>query len=219
MSKPLPRPTALLLDLDGTLAETLPDLARAVNHVRARLGWGAMPVGAMKAYLGDGAVDLLRGCTGLDRETVESLMPVWREFYGAHCVEETHLLPGAAAFLDAAAAADIPCALVTNKPEGPARRIVEGLGILHRLPVIVGGDTMPHRKPHPGMVEECLRRLGGVPPRDAWLVGDSAQDVGAAVAAGCRAVLVPGYGDLVRARAAGPHTEAKSLDEVRGWLG
>jgi phosphoglycolate phosphatase len=216
--KALRRPRALLLDLDGTLADTMPDLARAVNHVRARLGWGAMPEGAMRAHLGDGAADLLRGCTGLGAADVEALMPGWREYYGAHCVDTTRLLPGARELLDAAKAAGVSLALLTNKPEAPSRRILEGLGIADLVPVLVGGDTTPHRKPHRAMVDEVLLRLGGVAPKDAWLVGDGLQDVGAAAAAGCVAVLVRGYGDLVRARAAGPHVEVPDLDAVRALL-
>lgn len=204
-------PRALLLDLDGTLADTLPDIARAVNHVRARLGWPAMPVPAVRVHIGDGLQRLLEGCTGLDAGTVESLVPGWRAFYLEHCVEETVLLPGARELLEAAAERGIPMGVVTNKPRAPSVRILEGLGIDRFFGAVVGGDSLPTRKPDPAMVHEALRLLGGVAPGEAWLVGDGPQDVEAARAAGAVPVLVPGYGDLARARAAGPSREVPGL--------
>ena len=211
-------PKALLLDLDGTLCDTLPDLARAVNHARARLGWSPMPPDAVKVHLGDGARELLMGCTGLDGTTVDLMLPHWRENYGAHCAEETTLLPGARELLDRARARGIPMAVVTNKPAGISERILEALGVRPLFACVVGGDSLPVRKPDPAMVHEALRAVGGVAPADAWLVGDGPQDVEAARAAGAVAILVPGYGDLRRARNAGPDLELPDLAAVAARL-
>ncbi|NUN53579.1 MAG: HAD hydrolase-like protein, partial [Planctomycetaceae bacterium] len=158
--RPLPRPRALLLDLDGTLADTLPDLARAVNQARSLLGWPGMPVAAVRVHVGDGVQRLLRGCTGLDDRTVELLLPRWREFYLEHCVEETALLPGARELLGEARARGIPMAVVTNKPLAPTRRILEGLGIDGFFGAVLAGDSLPARKPDPAPVREALRLLG-----------------------------------------------------------
>jgi phosphoglycolate phosphatase len=207
-------PRALLLDLDGTLADTLPDLTRAVNQTRAQLGWPPMPEPAVKVHMGDGLRDLLAGCTGLDATTIEMLVPKWRAFYIEHCVDSTTLLPGARALLDAARARGIALAVVTNKPLAPAERILEGLGVRDRFAAILGGDSVPACKPDPAMVHEALRLLGGVAPADAWLVGDGPQDVAAAKAAGCRAVLLPGYGDLRRSRELGPDLEVAGLEDL-----
>ncbi len=217
--RPLPRPRALLLDLDGTLADTLPDLARAVNHVRARMGWSPMPVPAVKVHVGDGVHRLLSGCTGLDGKTVEMLLPGWREFYLAHCTEETTLVPGALAFLEAARALSLPMAVVTNKPLAHAERILGTLGIAPFFGAVLGGDSLPVRKPDPAVILEALARLGSLPPAEAWVVGDGHQDVEAARGAGAAAVLVPGYGDLDRARASGPDLEAESLAALIPLLG
>ncbi len=215
---PADRPAALLLDLDGTLADTLPDLAAAVNHVRARLGWSPMPEPAVRVHVGDGVRRLLAGCTGLEDRTIEELIPRWRAFYLEHAVDRTTLLPGALELLDAARVRSIPCAVVTNKPLAHSEIILAGLGVRERFGAVLGGDSLPTRKPDPAMVLEALRLLGGVPPERAWLVGDGPQDVEAARAAGCVAVLVPGYGDLARARAARPDLEVPDLGAVAARL-
>lgn len=212
-------PKALLLDLDGTLADTLPDIARAVNRTRSLLGWGPMPIPAVQIHVGDGLHRLLERCTGLDAKTVEMLVPEWRAFYLEHCVEETRLLPGAREFLDAARARGIPMAVVSNKPEAPVLRILDGLGIAPCFGAALGGDTLPTCKPDPAMLHEALRRLGGISPGDAWIVGDGPQDVEAGRNAGVRTVLVPGYGDLARSRALGPDLEVPDLAALRERLG
>jgi phosphoglycolate phosphatase len=211
-------PRALLFDLDGTLADTIPDLARAVNHARARLGWSPMPVDAVKVHMGDGARELLIGCTGLDGTTVDLMIGPWRAHYLEHCTEETTLLPGARDLLEEARRRGLALAVVTNKPAAPARRILASLGVLPLFGAVVGGDTLPVRKPDPGPVLEALRLLGGIAPAEAWLVGDGVQDVEAARAAGAVSVLLPGYGDLRRARAAGPDLEAADLAAVAARL-
>ncbi len=205
------RPRALLFDLDGTLADTLPDLADAVNQTRARLGWPPMPEAAVRVHVGSGVRRLLKGCTGLDDDTIESLVPRWREYYLAHAVDRTRLLPGAAETLDACRALGIACAVVTNKPLAHTERILDGLGVRERFGAVLGGDSLPTMKPDPGMVLAALRLLGGVPPAHAWLVGDGPQDVAAAKAAGAVAVLLPGYGDLEAARALRPDREIPGL--------
>jgi 2-phosphoglycolate phosphatase len=207
-------PRALLLDLDGTLCDTLPDLAGAVNRVRADLGMAPLDRAALRPFLGDGARQLLAGTTGLPPERAADLVASFRAWYLPRCAEETTALPGARELLDEAAARGIAVAVVTNKPREPAERILEALGLLPRVAAVVGGECLPTRKPDPAMVHEALRRIGGTPPGDAWLVGDGAQDIGAARAAGCVAVLVRGYGDLERARAERPDREIGGLAEL-----
>jgi phosphoglycolate phosphatase len=212
-------PKALLLDLDGTVADTLPDIAGAVNHVRAQLGWRSMPVAAVKVHVGDGVERLLADCTGLDQATVDLLVPKWRAYYLDHAVDGTTLLPGALALLEAARSLGLPLGLVTNKPLAPTERILEALGLRPFFGAVLGGDSLPTRKPDPAMIHEALRLLGGVPPAGAWLVGDGSQDVEAAKAAGCTSVLVAGYGDLRRARECGPDLEVADLGALLPLLG
>jgi phosphoglycolate phosphatase len=211
-------PKALLLDLDGTLCDTLPDLADAVNHARARLGWRPMPPDAVRVHMGDGARELLMGCTGLDGKTVDMMLPPWREHYLAHCTEHTTLLPGARELLDAARARGIPAGVVTNKPAAPSERILEALGVRPLLGCVIGGGSTRALKPDPSVVHAALEALGGVAPADAWLVGDGPQDVEAARNAGAVSILVPGYGDIRRAREARPDVEVPDLRAVVAML-
>jgi phosphoglycolate phosphatase len=207
-------PRALLLDLDGTLADTLPGLADAVNRLRARLDLRPLPAGEIRRHLGDGARDLLMKCTGLDGDSADLHLGPWRADYLERCTTGTALLPGAADLLAAAAARGIPAAVVTNKPLLPSERILAALGIRGRFAAVVGGDSLPVRKPDPAMVIEALRLLGSVPPAEAWLVGDGPQDIAAARAAGCAGILDRGYGDLAAARAHGPAREVEGLPDL-----
>ncbi len=174
---------------------------------------------AVKVHVGDGVERLLADCTGLDEKTVALLVPKWRAYYLDHAVEGTTLLPGALALLDAAEARSIPLGLVTNKPLAPTERILDGLGIRGRFGAVLGGDSLPTRKPDPGMIHEALRLLGGIPPAAAWLAGDGPQDVAAAKAAGCVSVFLPGYGDVRRSRDLGPDVEVADLEGLRTLLG
>jgi phosphoglycolate phosphatase len=207
-------PRALLLDLDGTLADTLPGLAASVNALRERLGMGPLAAAEVRRHLGDGARDLLVKCTGLDGAAADLHLGPWRADYLERCTAGTTLLPGAADLLAAAAARGIPAAVVTNKPLAPSERILGALGVRGRIAAVVGGDSLPVRKPDPAMVHEALRLLGSVPPAEAWLVGDGPQDVAAARAAGCAGILVRGYGDLAAARALGPAREVGGLPDL-----
>jgi 2-phosphoglycolate phosphatase len=212
-------PRALLLDLDGTLCDTLPDLAEAVNHIRGTLAMPPVPPQALRPFLGDGAKQLLAGAVGVSPEHAATLVAPFRAYYLPRCSEGTSALPGAADLVREAARLGLGIAVVTNKPREPAERILEALGMLRHVRAVVGGECLPTRKPDPAMVHEALRLLGGPAPRDAWLVGDSAQDVAAAKAAGCAAVLVRGYGDLEKARAEGPDLEVGDLRELLPRLG
>jgi phosphoglycolate phosphatase len=109
--------------------------------------------------------------------------------------------------------------VVTNKPVLPSERILAALGVRPRIGAVVGGDSCPTRKPDPAMVFEALRLLGGVPPAEAWLVGDGPQDVAAARAAGCAGILVRGYGDRAAARLHGPALEVEGLPDLLPHLG
>jgi phosphoglycolate phosphatase len=203
-------PTTLLLDLDGTLAHTLPDLAWAVNRLREELGQPPLTVEKVRVNIGDGLHNLLRRSVGLDGEELEGWVEPWRAWYRDHICVDTHLLPGATDLLEAAAARDIPMALVTNKPAYLASLIVEELGIAGHLPVVVGGNCLPTKKPEPEMIHVALERLGR-PDRGAWMVGDGPQDVGAAKRAGIPSAFVPGYGNREEATALGPDIEVPDL--------
>lgn len=185
-------------DLDGTLADTAPDLSAALNHALAALGRPAIDPATVRHMVGHGARALLaRGlaATGdADDALVERGLPILLDHYAAHIADGSRPWPGVEAALDRLARAGVKLAICTNKSEDLARRFVAAIGWDGRFAAIVGGDTLPTRKPDPAMVHEAIARAGG---GRAAFVGDSTSDTRAAAAAGVPCVaLTFGFHDL-----------------------
>ena len=189
-------PEAVLFDLDGTLVDSVPDLANAVNIVIAAEGHAQLAVDEVRAMIGNGIPKLVerafaaRGVAlagdGLARFT-DRMMDV----YGRHLVEHTVLMPGAGEIVAACSDAGVRIGVVTNKPERFSREILEELGLASRVDIVVGGDTGPARKPAPDMLFHALGSLG-IAAHRALLVGDSPADIGAAKAVPMASVAVRG---------------------------
>ena len=171
-------------DLDGTLADTAPDLAAALNHALGALGRPGIDPGSVRNLVGHGARALLRkglAATGsTSEEMVERGFPIFLEYYGAHICEGTRIFPGVEAALDALRAEGVRLALCTNKPEGLTHLLLEALNWTGRFDSVVGGDTLPVRKPDPAPLHEAIARAGG---GAAAFVGDSITDADTAKAA------------------------------------
>jgi phosphoglycolate phosphatase len=188
-----------VFDLDGTLVDSREDLYLAVSHALSELGLPARSREEVVSYVGDGAVALISRAIAPREQLLEPALALWREHYAHHLLDHTRLYPGVAAVLGSAR---IPLAVHTNKPGTMARRILDGLGVLSRFAIVVGGDESA-RKPDPsGLLGICARV--GVSPSDAVLVGDSLVDLHTAVAAGVRFVPVSwGFVELRVLAAAG----------------
>ena len=171
-------------DLDGTLADTAPDLAAALNHTLAALGRETVPTESVRHLVGHGAKALLRkglAATGeAPEELVEQGFPVFIDYYGRNICEGTKAYPDVEAALDRLVAQGIAVAMCTNKPEELTHRLLDALGWSSRFEVIVGGDTLPVKKPDPAPLHEAIARAGG--GRSAF-VGDSITDADTARAA------------------------------------
>ena len=171
-------------DLDGTLADTAPDLAAALNHTLAALGRETVPTESVRHLVGHGAKALLRkglAATGeAPEELVEQGFPVFIDYYGRNICEGTRAYPDVEAALDQLLAQGVSVAMCTNKPEGLTHRLLDALGWSSRFEVIVGGDTLPVKKPDPAPLHEAIARAGG---GRAAFVGDSITDADAARAA------------------------------------
>ncbi len=171
-------------DLDGTLADTAPDLAAALNHALGALGRPGIDPGSVRNLVGHGAKALLRkglAATGsTSEEMVERGFPIFLEHYGAHICEGTRIFPGVEAALDALRAEGVRLALCTNKPEGLTHLLLEALNWTGRFDSVVGGDTLPVRKPDPAPLHEAIAQAGG---GAAAFVGDSITDADTAKAA------------------------------------
>ena len=187
----------LLLDLDGTLVDTVPDLAGALNRLMVSRGLAAFSLSETALMIGDG-VTVLVGRAFAARGTVpdRDAMADFSRDYGAHVADASRPFPGVPEFLDAVAAAGWRLAVCTNKTEAAARSLLETLGLLHLMRAIGGGDSFPVRKPDPAHLLATLRLAGG-DPATTVMVGDHANDVHAAHGAGVKAVFVTwGYGPV-----------------------
>lgn len=193
-------PRSILFDLDGTLVDTAPDLAAAMNHVLTSVGRPPVPVDHVRGLVGHGARALIaRGLatTGDPRpDLVEASMPVFLQHYAANIAAGSRPFAGVEAALDALADAGCRLAICTNKPTHLARLLVEALGWSGRFHAVIGATSVPAAKPDAGHVLAALAAAGGEAGHAAF-VGDSATDVGAARNAGLPVVVVSfGYTDI-----------------------
>lgn len=181
-------------DLDGTLADTAPDLAAALNHALAALGRPAVAPESVRNLIGHGGRALLRRGLAASGEAPEALVdegyPILLDYYGAHLCEGTSPYPRISEALDGIGAAGAALAVCTNKPEALASGLLDALGWRGRFAAVVGGDTLPVRKPDPAPLFEAIARAGG---GRGVLVGDSITDADTARAAGVPFVAV-GFG-------------------------
>jgi len=195
--------SAILLDLDGTLADTGADLASSVNAALEELGFPRHDEATIRGFIGDGARFLMeRSLPASAAHRVDEGLALFRDHYGRNLIRATRLYPGVLETLDALRPARL--AVATNKPEGLSVALLRGLGILDRFTAVVGGDTLPVRKPDPAMLVETARRLG-VPAAACVMVGDSPGDIEAGRGAGMATVAVTfGYRGADELGAAGP---------------
>lgn len=184
-------------DLDGTLADTAPDLAAALNHALGRLGRAQVEPDDVRHLVGHGARTLLRRALAASGEAHEELVeqgfPLFLEHYAANICVGTRCYPGLEAAMDALAARDVALAICTNKPEPLTHALVGALGWQGRFAAIVGADASRPRKPDPLPLRMAIAQAGG---GRAAFVGDSIVDAGTAHAAGVPFVAVSfGFSD------------------------
>lgn len=177
---PDPQPQFLLFDLDGTLINSLPDLLTALNLLRRELALEPLTAAQVSQMVGDGATLLVKRALGDDRYEHRHLQR-FLEFYGAHLLDQTHCYPGIEELLMRHDPRRM--ALVTNKPILYTRKILEGLNLSRFFCVVIGGDSFPHKKPHPYPLLQALDQLGGH-PQQALMIGDHHTDLHAARSAG-----------------------------------
>ncbi|CBV42454.1 HAD-IA family hydrolase [Halomonas elongata] len=192
MTSSLPTLEALLFDLDGTLVDTAPDLARATNALRAHHGMPALPYPTIRTQVSNGGSALVALALGLDKDHPDHAAA--RDFllarYGEAVAVESVVFPPLDRLLESWQEARRPWGIVTNKPRAYAAPLVAELGL--RPDVLLCADDLPVKKPDPTPLLEAARRLG-VAPEHCWYVGDHRRDIEAAHAAGMTAVAV-GYG-------------------------
>lgn len=181
---PLPRPRAILFDLDGTLADTAPDLAGAMNKVRTARGLPPTPYEILRPVASAGARGLIGASFGLKPEDAgyDDLRIAFLDTYEAAIAERTTLFDGVASMLSALQHQQLAWGIVTNKATRFTDSLVPQIGLGH-AGCVISGDTTAHAKPHPAPLLEAARRLS-LPPEACWYVGDDLRDIQAGQAAG-----------------------------------
>ena len=178
------RPRAILFDLDGTLADTAPDLAAAVNRLRIDRGLPPVAYSLLRPVASAGARGLIGAAFGMtaDHPHYETLRIAFLENYTRSIATQSTLFTGVIDLLDALAARGIAWGIVTNKAARLTDRLVPLIGLQH-AGCVISGDTTAHAKPHPAPLLEAASRLG-IPARQCWYVGDDLRDIDAGRAAG-----------------------------------
>ncbi|MDE0944252.1 MAG: phosphoglycolate phosphatase [Alphaproteobacteria bacterium] len=185
---------AVLFDLDGTLIETAPDLCGALNHTLAQAGHNGVQLDQVRHMIGGGARAMLRLGLEATGETpneaeIETWFDVLLDYYWHHVADESFVFPGALAALETLRTAGLKLAVCTNKPVALSNRLFEQLDIAPMFDAVLGGDSLPVRKPDAGHILGTLDAIG-VPPDRAVMIGDSANDLNAARNAGVPVILV-----------------------------
>jgi phosphoglycolate phosphatase len=197
----VPAYPTVVFDLDGTLADTAPDLIATLNAILGREGLSPIALAEAGALIGVGARALIeRGVAANGRALppgrLDELYADFLALYAANICVETRLYPGARAALGRLTAAGYRLAICTNKFEAHARAVLAGLGVLDHFHAIAGRDTYPACKPDPRHLLLTIAAAGGDPGRSV-LVGDSRTDIATARAAGVPVIGVPfGYTDV-----------------------
>ena len=182
-------PEAVLFDLDGTLLDSAPDMLAAANAMRARRGIGPMLLAELRPHVSKGARAMISAAfPGIDEATREARVPEFLEAYQAELGRHCSAFDGVEPLLSALESAGRPWGIVTNKPEFLAIPLLPMLGWQERCAVLVGGDTLPVRKPDPAPLLHAAEALGIEPARIAY-VGDDERDIVAAHGAGMPSVV------------------------------
>jgi phosphoglycolate phosphatase len=185
----------LAFDLDGTLTDSVPDIAAAVNRTLAKRGLPALPDRDVAAMVGDGLMPLIkRAFAAVGAEPDETAGADYLADYESQVAVDTRLYPGVVDALDALRREGWVLAVCTNKPKVAARLLLEALGVADRFEVIAGADSFSVHKPDPLHLLSTIRAAGGTTDR-AVMVGDHTNDVLAARGCGVPVVFAGwGYG-------------------------
>ncbi len=188
-------PDAVLFDLDGTLCDSAPDMATALDRTLEAIGENAVGVAVVRGWVGDGVGVLVeRALTNArgrapDPSEQDAAVDRFLTEYQNHLCVDSKLYPGISELLEELASRGVPLGVVTNKPAAFTQPLLDALGIASAFGSVISGDTCSERKPHPLPVLTALSELGATPARSV-LVGDSPNDAMSARAAATGAVLM-----------------------------
>lgn len=180
----------VLFDLDGTLADTAPDLVAAVNVMRGEEGLAPLPFDVIRPHVSHGSIPLIRCGFDIDQghPRFESLRQRLLDYYAAHICDHTELFPGMERLLVEIEGRGLNWGVVTNKPKRYTDPLMASLGLSDRAACIVSGDTTNNSKPHPEpMLHAC--ELAGSTAAQCLYLGDAQRDIEAGENAGMRTLV------------------------------
>ncbi len=215
---------AVGFNLDGTLIDTLPDIASAANAMLADIGRPSVPVETVRGYIGDGIARLtkrlLTGTTdGEPRaDEFEQALHVFEHHYFEGVSRDSRPFPGVPEGLDRLRAAGLRLACVTNKAERFTLALLRAQSMAGQFDLVLSGDSLPRKKPDPLPILHSCEHFG-VAPSEFLFVGDSPNDVAAGKAAGCPVVCVPyGYTGGQDVRALGADAIVPGISDLAVFL-
>ena len=213
----LRKPRMVLIDVDGTLVDSVPDLAYCVDAMMDRLSLPRHGEAKVRNWVGNGVERLVRrALVGQlegepEPELFERAYPVFLELYADNTSKRSHLYPGVREGLDYLAGEGYPLGCVTNKAAQFTEPLLKDLGVYDRFAIVVSGDALPRKKPDPMPLLHAAEFFG-VAPTDSLMIGDSVSDVKAARAAGFQIVCMTyGYNHGVDIREADPDAIMDSM--------
>jgi phosphoglycolate phosphatase len=211
---------AVGFDLDGTLIDTLPDLASALNGMLQQLEQTQLTEARIRTLVGDGAESLVQRAlaagarAGAPEPPVREALAIFKDIYSRQMFSRSRLYPQVMSTLQSLAAAGLALCCITNKDEALAQPLMRAAGFEAQLAFTIGTRRREDRKPRPAMLLRACQRLG-IEPGQMLYVGDSSVDMQAAHAAGCRAVAVSyGYDERIGRGDGSPEVLIDSLPEL-----
>ena len=217
------RVKAVVIDLDGTLLDTIGDLAGAANAMRLELGLAPLDPDVIKTFVGKGIANLVSrtltyGRGNLDQAALNASVAVFERHYALCLTATSRPYPGAEKGLQALRAKGLRLGCITNKAARFTRPLLESAGLAGYFEIVLSGDSLPRKKPDPLPLLHAARFFN-VEPRELLLIGDSVNDVQAARAAGCPVFVVPyGYNEGRDIRALDYDVLIAGLDEAAKFV-
>ena len=176
---------SVLFDLDGTLLDSAPDLGGALNAILVNHNRSPLPMELVRTHVSRGAMALVKLGFGHDADDPRA-RPLWQELidhYENHLADETVIFPGVLPLLDRIESSGMNWGIVTNKPDFLTHPLLKLMKLDYRAGCVVGGDTLPQKKPHPAPILFACEQLG-CPPGNAIYIGDDRRDIDAGNRAG-----------------------------------
>ncbi len=166
-----------IFDLDGTLVDSLADLALSLNLTRAEFGFAPLTINEVAACVGEGARVMVARAIPEMPEDVDQLLSMQRKHYRSHLLDNTVLYPGVRETLDGLKSDGWSLAVVTNKPSVVTFPILDGLGVFSLFDAVVGGGDCPELKPDPAPLRLAAQRMGKTLDAGDWIAGDHYTDL------------------------------------------